>query len=248
MSNSINYEQVGYLLGLAATRDQRTIGEADVLSWHADLNKAGITYADADAALTEFYAVHQPSIPREHRFRVVAADVISIVRKTRAERLKNFTYEPPPTLNDPAYIQRYRGQIGAVASGMAPAPADAPMLEGGPHRSVADGGQGIGRKVPAADAGDDGDLLAAVRRKGPLGFECPECHAMVGFRCRNGGLGKPRKVSHSPRLALAAGKPLPTPEEQAAAQRLLEQRLAYSRAKAEAEPCTFVPPGPDGKP
>lgn len=246
MNDTITYEQVGMLLGLAATRDQRTIGEADVLSWHADLNAARVTFEDADAAMTQYYAIDQPAMPRELRYRIVAADIIATVKKIRAERLKNFTYQPPPTLDDPAYLPRYRGQIGAVASGYVPAPTDAPILEGGPHRAIAAGSQGIGREVPKPDP--DEDLIASVKRTGPLGFECPACKAPVGMRCRNGGVGKPRRHHHPERVTVSAGKPLPTAEEQAEAERELERRLAYSRAQAEAEPSTFVPPGRGEKP
>lgn len=238
--DTITFEQVGYLLGLAATRDQRTIGDTDVLSWHADLNKAQITYADANDAMVEFYGVDQPAIPREHRFRITAADIIATSKKIRSERLKNWTYQPPPTDDDdPRFIERYRGQLGAAASGMTPAPNGTPMLEGGPHKSIAAGTQGIGRPVPAEDP------IATVRRAGPLGVECPECKAPIGRRCRNGGLGKPRRMSHGLRLALAAGKPLPDQADRAAAERELERRLAVSRALAEHGPSTFVPPTRD---
>lgn len=238
----ITHAEVGMLLALAATRDQRTVGDADILAWHKDLNTARIAYPNAEAALNRYYAVDQPALPREHRFRVAAADIIANVKKARSERLKTFTYEPPPTLDDPQYIERLRGQIAAVVSGTMPAPTDAPMLEGGPRRAIADSAAGIGRKVP----GEDGeDPLAGVRRVGPLSFECPVCKAQIGRQCRRGTQGKPRRISHQERLVLAAGKPLPTAEERDAAQRLLEQRLAFSRAKAEAEPSDFVPPTRD---
>ncbi|PBO24035.1 hypothetical protein CLM85_12610, partial [Streptomyces albidoflavus] len=80
----ISYEEVGALLGLAAARDQRIAGEADVLAWHADLNAASINYADADAALTRFYAVEMAGLEPDKRRRVTTPDVIAIARKIRA--------------------------------------------------------------------------------------------------------------------------------------------------------------------
>jgi hypothetical protein len=247
LPDTISAHEVGMILGLAAARDQRTIGDVDIYAWHADLNEARLTYADADQALTQFYGVDQPAMPREHRYRVTAADVIATAKKIRAQRLKNFGYQPPPTDDDdPEYIPRYRGQLGAVASGMVPPPAIAELLAGEPHKALAAITGGVGQHIPKPDP--DGDLIATVRRAGPLGVECPICHAAIGRPCRRGQLGKPRRMSHPERLTLSAGKPPPTPEQQAAADHELERRLAYSRAQAEAEPSTFVPPGRGEKP
>jgi hypothetical protein len=244
VNETITFEQIGMLLAYAATRDQRTVGDTDILAWHKDLNRAQVTYADAEAALDQYYAVDQPALPREHRYRVVAADIIATIKTVRSERLQTFAYEPPPTLDDPHFIERYRSQISAVASGTTPAPAGTPMLTGGPAKAIADSADALGRRIPADD-----DPVAKLRKLGPLGYECPECHAAVGRRCRNAGLGKPRKHSHPLRLRVAAGKPLPTPEELAAEQRELDRRIAASRARLEAEGrSTFVPPGPDGRP
>jgi hypothetical protein len=239
VTETISYQEIGVLLGYAATRDQRTVGDTDIVAWHKDLNAAQVTFADAEAALDRYYAIEQPTLPREHRFRVVAADIIATARKVRAERLKNWIYEPPPTERDPKFIERYRSQLGAVASGMVPAPSAVPGVDSAPHLSITTGTQGIGRPIPAEDP------IAVARRAGPLGVECPECHAVIGRRCRNGGLGKPRRMSHGLRLALAAGKPLPSTEDQQAAERELERRLAVSRAVTEREPSTFVPPTRD---
>ena len=177
---------------------------------------------------------------RTHRW-VKIADVREVARKIREDRLKHFAYQPPPAETDPKYLDRLRGQIRAVASGAVPATVERLMIAGGPHKDIADLGEGIGRQVPTTDS-----PAAELRKLGPLGYECPECHAIVGHRCRNAGLGKPRRTSHPLRLRLAAGKPLPTPEQLAAEQRELDRRIAASKARLAAEGgSNFVPPGRD---
>lgn len=192
---TITYEDAGRLLGLAAARDQRTVGDADILAWHADLNAAGVSYADAEAALTRFYAVEMASLKAEDRRRVTTPDVIGIARKLRSERLANFVYEPPPGDNDPHYLQRLRGQIEATASGQRPALTEQPALEGGPHPDVAKVLAGIGQSVP--DDESAATELDSVRRPGPLGAVCPKCSAAIGRPCRTPG-GKER-VPHPAR-------------------------------------------------
>jgi hypothetical protein len=185
----ISYEEAGRLLALAAARDQRTVGDADVLAWHADFNAAGLSYADADAALTRFYAVEMASLKTEDRRRVTTPDVISIARKIRSERLANFVYDPPPGDGDPDYLARLRGQISATATGRTPALAELPALEGGPHPSVAKALAGIGQSVPGDETA--GTEVDSVRRPGPLGTVCPKCSAAIGRPCRTPG-GKER--------------------------------------------------------
>jgi hypothetical protein len=181
----ISYEEAGQLLGLAAARDQRTVGDADVLAWHADLNTAGVSYADASAALTRFYAVDMAGLEPEKRRRVTTPDVIGIARKIRNERLANFTYEPPPGDSDPDYVRRLRGQIEATASGQVPPPRERPALEGEPSAQMRALVAGIGR--PVADTDEEAAAEAerdTVRRSGPLGRECPKCAAAIGRPCR----------------------------------------------------------------
>lgn len=182
----ITYEDAGRLLGLAAARDQRIVGDADILAWHADLNAAGVSYADAESALTRFYAVEMAGLEPEARRRVTTPDVIGIARKIRTERLANFVYEPPPGDDDPNYLQRLRGQIEATANGQRPALTERPALEGGPHPDVARVLASIVQAVPDEDGG-----TSSVRRPGPLGTECPKCRAAIGRPCRTPG-GKER--------------------------------------------------------
>jgi hypothetical protein len=196
----ISYEEAGQLLGLAAARDQRTVGDADLLAWHADLNAAGVTYRDAEAALTRFYAVEMAGLQPDQRRRVTTPDVISIARKIRNERLENFVYEPPSNDRDPNYLQRLRGQLETTASGTAPASVSRPELTGSasaPTRALL---SSVGRKVPDAD--DTPTERPAIQRPGPLGRQCPKCAAAIGRPCRTPG-GKERPPHPARRAASA---------------------------------------------
>ncbi|MEU1787056.1 hypothetical protein ABZ553_14520 [Streptomyces sparsogenes] len=210
----ISYEDAGRLLGLAAARDQRTVGDSDILAWHSDLNAAGISATDAEAALTRFYAIDMAALKPEDRRRVTTPDVISVARRIRAERLANFIYEPPPGDADPLYLERLRGQLTATADGATPALTERPALGGGPHPSVAKALAGVGREVPGEDP-----EVAEVRRPGPLGSKCPKCSAPIGRPCRTPG-GKER-APHP-----ARGKP---PSDLDAEQREMERRREASR-------------------
>lgn len=218
----IDYEQAGELLGLAAARDQRTVGEADVHAWYDDLNAAGITYDDARAALTRFY-VAQGDLRPEDRFRATTPDVIHHARAVRCERLANFAYEPPPGDADPHYLARLRGQLAAIAGGYVPAPPDAPALEGGPHPRVVAELAGIGRAIPEPDR-EQAAAINQIRRPGPLGIDCPTCHAPIGRPCKT-RLRKNTPRPHGARRRIAAGQPAATetPAE-------IEQRRAAALA------------------
>ncbi|MGA5635030.1 zinc finger domain-containing protein [Streptomyces lydicamycinicus] len=203
----ITYEEAGELLGLAAARDQRTVGDSDILAWHDDLNEAGITYEDARAALTRFY-VAQGDLRAEDRFRATTPDVIHLAKALRRERLTNFVYEPPPGDTDPHYFARLRGQISATANGRVPALSAAPALEGGPHPQFVEELEArqyeVGRPVPKDQDEDDSTTaeVAKVRRPGPLGVECPSCNAPIGRPCKT-RLRRP----HGARRRVAAGRP-----------------------------------------
>lgn len=226
----ITFEEAGRLLGLAAARDQRTVGDADILAWHSDLNAAGVAYTDAEAALTRFYAVEMAGLEPEDRRRVTTPDVISIARKIRNERLANFVYEPPPGERDPNYLARLRGQITQVANGARPALIERPALEGGPHKSVLKELAKVGRDVPEEPGEDkpEPDPVAEVRRPGPLGVECPVCQAAIGRPCRVeiGDKRRELRKPHSARTRVANGGPaqLESPDE-------IERRRAASAAR-----------------
>lgn len=241
----ITFEDAGQLLGLAAARDQRTVGDADALAWHSDLNAAGISYGDAEAALTRFYAVEMAGLEPDQRRRVTTPDVISIARKIRTERLANFIYEPPPGDKDPNYLQRLRGQLESTASGQTPALTERPAIEGGPSDRLAEILSGIGRKVPDEPDEETPSEVAEIKRPGPIGIACPVCHAAIGRPCKveiPGGDRKPRELRkpHAARIRVAAGgaAELESPEviaqRRAASLAHLERLAANEAAAAEA--------------
>ncbi|TBO60045.1 hypothetical protein EYS09_08630 [Streptomyces kasugaensis] len=227
----ITYEQAGELLGLAAARDQRTVGDADILAWHDDLNAASITYDDARAALTRFY-VAQGDLRAEDRFRVTTPDVIHHARRLRRERLANFTYEPPNADADPHYLTRLRSQIAATVNGDTPAAATAPALEGEPHPTVLEALAGVVRVLDEEqDPEEEQDVaVAQIRRPGPLGVECPTCHAPIGRPCKAPNGAKNAKRVHGARRRVATGQPAAT-ETPAEIEHRRAAALAYLEAR-----------------
>ena len=226
MTETIDFEQVGLLLGLAAARDQRTVGEADTLAWHQDLNAAGITYADAEAAITHFYAVVMAGTQPQDRRRITTPDIISIAKRLRRERLENFRYEPADADESPReFLARLRRQIAVTAAGQAPIPPSAVrQLEGGPHPAVARALAGVGREVPGEDTEPGQQRRPA--RLGPMSVRCPECGAPIGRKCRAGASQFARRPHRARRDAarVAAGCE-PEPREDSA---VIELRRAAS--------------------
>lgn len=216
---TITHQQVGQLLGLAAARDQRTVGDTDILAWHADLNTAHVTYPDANEALTRYY-VEQARLEPAQRYRATSPDIIAIVRKIRTERLTNYAYQPPDGDTDPQYLNRLRGQIADVASGAVPAPTTPLALTGGPAPEVAARLKALGRYIPDAVRQDLAAYRpaaaareAAIRAGHPdyLAVRCTWCDAPEGERCRSRrivpGAGatsnKPRSAPHPSRVEAA---------------------------------------------
>jgi hypothetical protein len=119
VTETITSEEIGYLLGLAAARDQRTVGDADILAWHADLNAARVTLRAAEAALTHYYAVITPRMDPEHRHRVNAPDLLAIIRKARADRANTGTlvYDGTPGETGAQYLASRQQMVDDIASG-----------------------------------------------------------------------------------------------------------------------------------
>jgi cytochrome c556 len=179
-----------------------------------------------------------------HRW-VKVADVAEAAVAIGNKRQQHFEYQPAidGSDDDPQrYLQRLRRQIGDIRTGRAPVPALPAALPAEPPKAISALAATIGRAIPAE--GNEQD--EQPRPLGPLGYECPTCHAFVGRPCRNAGIGKPRPHTHRERRILAAGRPLPTAEELAAEQREIERRKAASRAALDREEATtFVPPSRD---
>lgn len=193
----ITYEDASTLLGLAAARDQRTVGRADILAWHADLTAAGLTRNDAETALTVFYQEMASRQPKD-RYRVTSVDLIDIAKRARRERVANLRYDGDPDETPEQYVVRLRARTAALADGRI-----------GPDAGLRALGPGtpdprLLRELTAAGHDVPGDDTASSRRPvrvGPLTVECPDCKAPLGRHCRSNG--NPRTVPHAARRRAA---------------------------------------------
>lgn len=193
----ITFEEAGRILGLAAARDQRTVGDADVIAWSTDLSAAGLTLADAEAALTVFYREMAARQPKD-RFRVTAVDLIDIAKRARRERVANLRYDGDPNETPEQYLVRLRARTAALADGrIGPNTGLRALGPGSPDPRLMRELTAIGHDVP-------GDAPAGTRRPvrvGPLTVECPDCLAPLGKHCRSNG--HPRSVAHAARRRAA---------------------------------------------
>jgi hypothetical protein len=193
----ITFEDASTLLGLAAARDQRTVGRADILAWQADLSAAGLTRADAETALTVFYqemAARQP----QDRFRVTAVDLIDIAKRARRERVANLRYDGDPDETPQQYLNRLRARTAALADGrIGPDTGLRALGPGTPDLRLMRELGAVGHDVP----GDDTTGTRRPVRVGPLTVACPACLAPLGRHCRSNG--SPRTVAHAARRRAA---------------------------------------------
>lgn len=193
----ITFEDASTLLGLAAARDQRTVGRADVLAWHADLSAAGLTRADAEAALTAFYQEMANRRPQD-RYRATAVDLIDIAKRARRERLANLRYDGDPDETPQEYLARLRARTAALADGrIGPDTGLRALGPGTPDPRLIRELAAVGHGVP----GDDASGSRRPVRVGPLTVECPACKAPLGRHCRSNG--HPRTVPHAARRRAA---------------------------------------------
>lgn len=194
----ITFEDASELLGLAAARDQRTVGRADIHAWQTDLAAAGITRDDAETALAAFYQEMASRQPQD-RFRATPVDLIDIARRARRQRLANFRYDGDPDETPHQYVARLRARTRAVADGRI-TPTDGLLALGpGANRDLGERLELVGRTVP-----NDDQQPTNVRRPvrvGPLTVPCPTCNALVGRHCRANG--HPRTTAHSARRRAA---------------------------------------------
>jgi hypothetical protein len=216
----VNPTDAAKLLAYASAFDNRRPSEAAAQAWADALPDIPADH-DARAAVARYYAT-PPKNPDE-RLWIQPHDVRTHRRAIRSERAQHFVYQPPAVESDPRYLTNYRRQLNAVASGHAPAPQALPM-RGGPHPAITDALAGIGREVP--------EEIAAVKRPGPLGVECPTCAAPIGRPCRmpgatlTTGLGKERPTPHRARFRVVDPSRVERPEDPAE----IERRRAAARA------------------
>ncbi|MQS14486.1 hypothetical protein F7Q99_20010 [Streptomyces kaniharaensis] len=170
--------QVAELLTMASAFDRRTVGKTDVMAWHLVLRD--VDFEQAQAAVAAHYA--------DTRDWIMPSDIRHRVRKQRDQAAADIQgpglpAEIPDADPDdvPAYLealrrQRYRAAIGADLR----------------PRSVAELTAGVGKEIPAEHQ--------PVRRPGPLGVECPRCHAPIGHACRTNVFAKRMADVHPSRL------------------------------------------------
>lgn len=193
----ITFEDASALLGLAAARDQRTVGRADILAWHADLSAAGLTRTDAETALTAFYQEMANRQPQD-RFRATAVDLIDIAKRARRERVANLRYDGDPNETPQQYLNRLRARTAALADGrIGPDTGLRALGPGTPDPRLIRELEAVGHHVP------DEDPTGSRRpvRVGPLTIPCPACLAPLGKHCRSNG--HPRTVAHAARRRAA---------------------------------------------
>jgi hypothetical protein len=189
--------QVAELLGFCAAFDRRTVGKADVLAWTTVL--ADVDFDAAKQAVTAHYA-------NDTRW-IMPADIRGTVRHNRADTAADIQGPGLPAEipdADPddvaAYLAAVRQQRTRAANGQ--------QLK---RRPVAELVAAVKAALPSADAPVD---VAAVRRSGPLGIDCPQCHAAIGRPCKTPALeGRPprERGPHSARKTAASGQAIADP-------------------------------------
>lgn len=233
----MNAEEAAELLAHCSGFDNRQPSLVAAKSWAAALYDIPLDQ-DTRNAVAAYYTTPPPN-PNDKLW-ILPHHIRTLRSKIRSKRLENFQYEPLPDETVGEFMARYRGQVQAIASGRVPAPVGRLALEADPRRDEkfvreleARGWEG-NRTVPDSDeaaAADD------VRRAGPLGVECPACHAAIGRPCKSPGasekrpLGKPRPKPHSARLRAAQGVPEVTAEQRAAQEQAVRARAAQHFAR-----------------
>jgi hypothetical protein len=227
----VNANEAAELLGHCSGFDNRKPSLAAAVAWASALHDIPLD-ADAKAAVAAYYST-PPQNPND-RLWILPHHIRTLRSKIRSKRLENFQYEPVSDETVEEFMDRYRGQVQAIASGRVQAPSGRLMLEADPKRDrefvkelTARGWEG-NRSVPGSE---DEALAGTVRRAGPLGVECPACQAAIGKPCKTPGatdkhpLGKPRLTPHGARQRAAQGIP-----ELTAAQRAAEEQAVKARA------------------
>lgn len=189
------------LLAFAAAFDRRTIGEADVLAWQTVLTD--IHFEPAKQAVTAHYATETRWImPADIRQRVIAN------RSDTAADIQGPGLPAAIPDADPddvhAYLAAVRQQRTRAADGTEK------------RRPVAELLAGIGRTIPA-EAKD-------IKRPGPLGRECPNCHAAIGRPCRT-----PNGTERAPHTARRGENTDPEAEAAEIARRRAASAAALAR-------------------
>ncbi|MEU2510204.1 hypothetical protein ABZ621_36700 [Streptomyces sp. NPDC007863] len=226
----MNRTEAAILLGHCAAFDNRQPSESAAQAWAAALHDVPLDQ-DAKDAIVRYYTT-TPKDP-ETRLWIMPHHVRDLRAKIRSERLENFAYEGNPDETPKEFLARYRGQLEAVASGAVPAPSTAPMLEGGPIKSMAELLSGSVRH-PDDPEGTEPQSTVERRATGPLGVICPDCNAAIGRPCKSSWRRKPR-APHPARRRAAAGEPirLTSDDERTARRHLSDHNLNNADEVAE---------------
>lgn len=237
----MNSTEAAELLGHCSSFDNRKPSVAAAVAWASALHDVPLD-ADAKAAVASYYTT--PPRDPDAKLWIMPHHIRTLRSKIRSARLINFQYEPIAGETVDEFMARYRGQVQAIASGRVPAPVGRLALaDRKPDEFVreleARGWEG-NRTVPESDEeAAAAELLDTVRRVGPLGVECPACHAAIGRPCKTPGgtakqpLGKPRPKPHSARLRAAQGIPEATQAEREAQEERIRLRAAQVLARQE---------------
>ncbi|MCC3766028.1 hypothetical protein [Streptomyces sp. UNOC14_S4] len=214
--------EAGRLLAHCAAFDNRQPSRAASEGWAAALRDVPLD-EDALASVARYYGT-PPRDPGQ-RLWIQPHDVRTLRKTIRSERLETYVYDGDPDESTQQYLTRRRHQLAAVASGHQPSPSARVALTGPPHPKVAALLSGVGHAVDDDTAAE----IAAVRRPGPLGTDCPTCSAPIGRPCRTPS-GKPR-AAHRHRVDTAFGHEMP---DAGAAEREMDRRRDASRRYLEA--------------
>jgi hypothetical protein len=227
----MNPTEAAELLGHAAAFDNRNPSAAAAVAWASALHDVPLD-SDAKAAVAAYYTT-APQDPRDKLW-ILPHHIRTLRTKIRSARLANFQYEPITGETVTEYLARLRGQTQAIASGRIPAPSGRLALEGGPTKTFM---QELESRGWEGTRTVEGELTDTVRRAGPLGVECPACHAAIGHPCKTPGgndrqpLGKPRLTPHSARQRAADGAAETTEADRAAQEQRIRQMSAAHLAR-----------------
>jgi hypothetical protein len=234
----MNPREAAELLGHCAAFDNRKPSQGAAIAWSAALHDVPLD-GDAKAAVASYYTT-APKDP-DGKLWILPHHVRTLRSKIRSARLENFQYEPIADETPAEFLARYKGQVQAIASGRVVGPSGQPALEGGPSREFmreleARGWEG-NRTVDDDEHVVEAEVIDSVRRSGPLGIECPACHAAIGKPCKAPGasekqpMGKPRLKPHTARLRAANGESELTAAQLASQEQAIKARSAQFLAR-----------------
>lgn len=132
----MNRAEAAQLLTMAAAYDARTIGEADVIAWHAVLQD--VDFADAQTALVDHFRIST--------YRLMPAHICQGVKAMRAERLRGVDILDLGSDVDPddveTYIATVRRRRDDIAAGrLTPAAAFGEIEANYRRRAITTGGR-----------------------------------------------------------------------------------------------------------